>query len=265
MSEELLQKGYLDDRGRVHGLRVGPHYEGFSLGATTLDQLRRYKIVPDRGYGKHSKNKPDGLIVDRRGETPVVKFVAEFKDRGQLDSEARTKDFIEKVADDYCRPLLCEFGGVSDYQRNAWLLVTEADWRLIRREDDYPLDYPIDLATDEGRSLLGKTILRLETNLNKPRATLVPLEAVNPTRLAEQTWQDIWLACGEQPEACLATFIELLIFKFLSDLGVLRANPSGVPVDFESVIQKDADKVLRYYYDVVRPEIRRLFPAVRRM
>ena len=260
MSEELLQKGYINSKGRIKGDPIGP-YEGFNIGATTIDQLRKYHIVPDRSYGKHGKNKPDGIVVDRRGDTPAVKFIVEFKDRKGLDSESRVRAFGEKLADEYCRPLACEFGGISDHTRNSWLLVTPEEWRFIRREDDYPLDYPIDLAANNGRALLGRTLLRLETDLNKPKASLVPLEAVNPTRLADQTWQDIWLASGEQPEACLATFIEVLIFKFLSDLGVLKANPSGVPVDFDTVIQKNSDLILRYYFDTVRPEMKRLFPA----
>jgi hypothetical protein len=259
MSEELRQKGYFS-HGKVRGEQVGP-YEGFNLGATTLEQLRQCGIVPDRSYGKYAKRKPDGLVVDRRSGVPVVKFVVEFKDIGGLNSEQRVLDFSEKIADEYCRPLSCEFGGISDSRRNSWLLITNEGWRPIKREDDYPLAYPIDLARDDGRALIGRTLLRLETRLDKPRGILEPLETVNPTRLAEQTWQDIWLACGEQPEACLATFIELLIFKFLSDLGVLRTNPSGVPVDFDTVLGKSNDQILKYYFDAVRPEIRRLFPV----
>lgn len=57
MSEELLQKGYVSRKGIVHGDKIGP-YEGFNLGATTLDQLRKYGIVPDRSYGKYGKRKP---------------------------------------------------------------------------------------------------------------------------------------------------------------------------------------------------------------
>lgn len=258
MSEELRQKGYLV-RGRARGEPVG-QYEGFSLGATTLEQLRQHGIIPDRSYGRWARRKPDGIVVDRRGSSPVVKFVAEFKDIGGLNSLQRTFDFSAKIAEDYCRPLDCEFGGISDSHRNSWLLVTPDTWRPILREDDYPLDYPINFADSEGRALLGRTLMRLETTLNKPRAALVPLEAVNPIHLAEQTWQDIWLACGEQPEACLATFIELLIFKFLSDLGVMRTNPSGAAVDFEAVIAKSNEQVLKYYAETIRPEIRRLFP-----
>jgi type I restriction enzyme M protein len=259
MSEELRQKGYLNRKGKVQGDPVGA-YQGFNLGATTFDQLRKAGIIPDRSYGKLAAKKPDGLVVDRRGPEPLVKFVVEYKDQGGLNSVAKTKDFSAKVANEYCRPLGAEFGGVSDHFHNSWLLVTPDEWRVILREDDYPLDYPINLASDAGRMLLRRTLLRLETNLNKPKAALEPVESVNPTRLAEQTWQDIWLACGEQPDACLATFIEILIFKFLSDLGVLKANPAGAPVDFDTVIAKSFDQVLLYYFDIVRPEIKRLFP-----
>ena len=258
MSEELLQKGYLRD-DQVRGHPVGP-YEGFNLGATTVDQLRRYRIVPDLPYGKHHKNKPDAIVVDRRPDIPVVKFVAEYKDRGVLGTADRLREVSEKLADQYCRPLRCELGGLSDHFRHSWLLITPQEWRTIRREDAYELDAPIDLADDDGRDLLARTLARLEQNLDKHTGTLKPVEAVNPTRLAEQTWQDIWLACGEEPEGCLATFVEILIFKFLSDIGILRTNPAGIPVDFETVLQQDADHILKYYFDTVRSTIKDLFP-----
>ena len=257
MSEELLQR-YTEKSG-IKGHPVGP-YEGFNLGSTTINQLRRHHIVPNRSYGKHGRRKPDGIVVDRRGHSPIVKFVVEFKGQHKLDSENRVRAFGEKVADEYCRPLGCEFGGISDRENNSWLLVTPDDWRFILREDDYPLDYPIDLSARSGWKLLGRTLQNLEINLNRPKGILEPVEAVNPTRLADQTWQDIWLASGEEPEECLATFIEILIFKFLSDLGVLHTNPSGIPVDLESVLAKPHGQILRYYFDTVRPEIKRLFP-----
>ena len=258
MSEELLQRYSRSDG--IKGDTVGP-YEGFNIGSTTINQLRQHHIVPDRRYGAIGKYKPDGIIVDRRGQSPLVKFVVDFKSQGELASESRVLELGEKVADKYCRPLDCEFGGISDRIRNSWLLVTPHDWHFIRREDDYRLDYPIDMSERNGRKLLGRTLLHLESHLNKPEATLEPLEAVNPTRLAEQTWQDIWLASGEEPESCLATFVEVLIFKFLSDLGVLRTNPSGASVDLDSVFRKPSGQVLKYYFETVRPEIKRLFPT----
>ena len=164
MSEELLQR-YTRKSG-IKGLPVGP-YEGFNLGSTTIDQLRRHRIVPDLRYGKSGRRKPDGIVVDRRGDAPIVKFVVEFKGPHKLNSEDRVHAFSEKVADEYCRPLGCEFGGVSDRENNSWLFVTQDGWRFILREDDYRLDYPIDLSAVRGRRFLGRTLMYLESNLNK--------------------------------------------------------------------------------------------------
>ena len=138
-------------------------------GLLPINQLRRHHIVPDRSYGKHGRRKPDGIVVDRRGNSPVVKFVVEFKGQHKLNSENRVRAFGEKVADEYCRPLGCEFGGLSDRENNSWPLVTLDDWRFILREDDYPLDYPIDLsARSVAGNCSGRTLQNLETNLNKP-------------------------------------------------------------------------------------------------
>ena len=69
MSEELRQKGYLI-KGKARGEPVGL-YEGFNLGATTLEQLRQYGIIPDQSYGRFAKRKPDGIVVDRRNAIPA--------------------------------------------------------------------------------------------------------------------------------------------------------------------------------------------------
>ena len=182
MSEELRQKGYVDRRGRVRGEPVGV-YEGFNIGATTLDQLRRASIIPNRDFGRFKNKKPDGIVVDRRASTPEVKFLVEYKDIGGLDSESHKRLFVDKVAEEYCRPLDCSFAAVSDsHHRTSWIFVTGQGWEEIRREDDYPLDTRTDLSSSSGRDLIGRTLLRLETELDKPRAILVPQEAVNPTR-----------------------------------------------------------------------------------
>ena len=33
-------------------------------------------------------------------------------------------------------------------------------WNVIKREDDYPLTFPIDLSSNKGRSLMWRTLLR---------------------------------------------------------------------------------------------------------
>jgi hypothetical protein len=56
-------------------------YEGFNLGATTLNQIRRASILPKQAFAKGTA-KPDGLVVNRRRDTPEVKLIIEYKDYG---------------------------------------------------------------------------------------------------------------------------------------------------------------------------------------
>lgn len=55
------------------------------------------------------------------------------------------------------------------------------------------------------------------------------------------------------------TFTELFTFKFLSDLGVLKYNKDGVPIDFLTVYNVGKDDCLKYYLSNVRPYIKILF------
>jgi type I restriction enzyme M protein len=89
-------------------------------------------------------------------------------------------------------------------------------YQVIEREDGYVLSEPADLSNDVGRTALAKTLARIGLELNRDTGVLEPIAAVNPTPLAEKTWQTIWLASGENPDACLAMFVEILLFKFLS-------------------------------------------------
>lgn len=261
MSEELRQKGYLTHDGHVQGDRVG-NIEAFNLGATSLAQLAQAGVIPRRDYRAASRGKPDALIIDRRPETSETVLVIEYKDRGELDTERQRIQVFDKVVEAYCQPLGCRLAAVSDGNDSFWLHVGDdlASWKVILREDGYPLDVRAHLADEEGRALLDRTLRRIADELDPASGYLLPVQAANPTRLAEQTWQTIWLASGEDPEACLATFVEILIFKFLSDLGILVRTPEGVPVDFHAVHGLQYDEVLRYYFDHVRPEIKRLFP-----
>jgi hypothetical protein len=77
--------------------------------------------------------------------------------------------------------------------------------------------------------------------------------------LAKQIWQDIWSVSGATPENCLYTFVDLFIFKYLSDLGVLQGiyNFNTVIGRFETNTTSD---ILENYASVIRPKIKDLFP-----
>jgi type I restriction enzyme M protein len=261
MSEELRARGYLR-RGTARGHRVG-EYEGFLLGASTLGQLADAGIIAKRGYGAQKNMKPDGLVVDRRAPaTPQVKLVIEHKDAGELGTEERRAKVFEKAAKQYCKPLGCRLMAITD-GKDAWWAVADisnASWKFITREDGYLYEAEVDMADASGCEMLARRLRQIEGQVDYSTGILNPPVVVDPSQLADKVWQSVWLASGARPEECLATFVEVLIFKFLSDLGVLKENSSGVAVDFDTVRSKGDDTVLRYYANNVRPAIKKLFP-----
>ena len=85
---------------------------------------------------------------------------------------------------------------------------------------------------------------------------------LDPSQLAKTIWQKIWINTGKEPEKCLYNVVELFVFKFLSDLGVLRDRNA---FDFVYSIHKEpsptADReALDYYATNCRKEIHDLFP-----
>ncbi|CAG8734767.1 10613_t:CDS:2, partial [Ambispora leptoticha] len=66
----------------------------------------------------------------------------------------------------------------------------------------------------------------------------------------------------ETPADCLYTFVELFVFKCLSDLGILEqgTNFDHLLERYKYDIDKPEEKALEYYVKTIRPEIKRLFP-----
>ena len=81
----------------------------------------------------------------------------------------------------------------------------------------------------------------------------------DPTDLAKQIWQDIWSVTGRDPEKCLYTFVELFIFKYLSDLDILDKDADGHPVNFKNLIKLNDDEAFGNYMNTVRPYLESMF------
>lgn len=83
--------------------------------------------------------------------------------------------------------------------------------------------------------------------------------AIDPLPLAETIWEDLSIVAST-PEECLYTFVEIFIFKYLSDLGILHGMYS-----FYDLIRRfhgnTAGEVLETYASSIRPKIKELFPG----
>ena len=113
-----------------------------------------------------------------------------------------------------------------------------------------------DLTIEELRAI--ESLIDRTEELPREEHALVDVQPMDPSPLAKKIWQKIWIHTGQNPEKCLYNVVELFVFRFLSDVGVLSS-----PYDFDSVYKLRAipENALKQYARNCRPAIRELFPA----
>ena len=84
-------------------------------------------------------------------------------------------------------------------------------------------------------------------------------KVLDPSLLAKTIWQKIWVNTGKEPEKCLYNVVELLVFKFLSDVGVLQPHNNFTSA-FRLVHSATPTEALKHYANTCRREIQELFP-----
>ncbi len=82
----------------------------------------------------------------------------------------------------------------------------------------------------------------------------------DPTPLAKQIWQDVWSVTGKDPEKCLYTFVELFIFKYLSDLEILNEDKYGNKVNFDYIYSlRNKKQAFQNYSKHTRNHLKEMF------
>jgi len=280
MSEELLQKSLNNG-----GLVLGP-FEYYNLGSTTLNDLKKYKIIPAKNYDSYGLRKPDGLLVDRRNKKKLSVILAIEWKRGEKFINEKDKIDAVEQCNDIAQEIGAKIGLATDGQDFIWFNPNNKNkdneykdrttgkirsYNLIVNENNTLLknDFIVDQKNDEENfdNLKVKTqetiklIQKILTFIDSQHSKMEKGQAINPTTLAGQIWQDVWSIAGATPEKCLYTFVELFIFKYLSDLGILQEDDKGNKVNFDYIFSLDPDKAFRNYTDNVRPYLKVMFPA----
>lgn len=254
MSEEILKRGY-DKSGDPFG-----KWELFTIGETTINQLKKFNIVPKKTYGSDGRRQPDEIVIDRRNGVPEVIAVVEFKSPQEFDSEKKKLAAVEQCVNNYCKLLDAKIGIVTDRTEYIWINpLHESGYEIAKREDGYQLEELFDPKKDKSRSEL--IISKCLSSFSSKNSQITKAELRDPSDLADKVWQTIWLASGENPDICLATFVEIFLFKYLSDLGVLTYNNDGIDISFQNTIKVPEDRVFNFYFKNVRPYIKEIFPA----
>ncbi|BCL59959.1 hypothetical protein DGMP_06520 [Desulfomarina profundi] len=242
MSEELIQKDLIENPGKIG------KWDFYNIGATTIKQLKENRIIRNVDYGQEEKKKVDALIVQNKNVIAVI----EYKKPSQFNTTPKKKKAVKQeliVAQKLKANVLI----ATDKQESIWINVLTGN--EIKDDEGRKIQYNFDFNDDN----LPKLIEKIIDSVNQRNDQIKPRDLVNPTRLAKQIWQDIWSVSGATPENCLYTFVELFIFKYLSDLSVLKGIYS-----FNSLIKSyetnTEEEVLENYAQIIRPKIKELFP-----
>ena len=111
----------------------------------------------------------------------------------------------------------------------------------------------------EDQARIVRLIEKAEYSLSDSNDQFQDLRVIDPSSLAKTVWQKIWVNTGKEPEKCLYNVVEILVFKFLSDIGVLSGNYSFRRV-VELIALEGNEAALDHYGKVTRDKIRNLFP-----
>jgi type I restriction enzyme M protein len=242
MSEELLQRDLLKNPEKIG------KWDFYRIGATSIKSLKEHGIIFNIDYKGIEKKKIDALIVLRKSVIAVIEYKkpSEFKTKKQQD------DAIEQERE-VAKAIGSKLIIATDTQETIW--VNAITGKRIKDESGNEIKINFDPKDEKLPELIDK----INYSINEKNNQLKPKKLVNPTDLAKQIWQDIWSVSGATPENCLYTFVELFIFKYLSDLDVLKGSHNFYTL-LKMYDENTDDEVLETYVDSIRKKIKDLFP-----
>lgn len=241
MSEELLQRDLLENPDKLG------KWNFYNIGATTLRVLKEYKIIPSIDYKNFTKRKPDGLIIGGQKVIAVIsnKLPKKLKTKKQIDKEV--VEWIEVT-----KKLKSKLLIITDTKQTIWINALSGD--TIKNEKGDELSQVFNPKDTETAKLIEKIL----GSIDEKNSQIIAPQLNDPSPLAKKIWQDIWSVSGATPENCLYTFVELFIFKYLSDLNVLTGF-----YNFYDLLKKyetnTENEVLEFYADIIRKEIKKKF------
>lgn len=242
MSEELLQRNLVKNPEKIG------KWDFYNIGATSVKTLKEYGIIRNINYGEIERKKVDAIIVQKKNVIAIIEYKkpSQFKTKTQKNKAIKQEIGVAKK-------LGSKIIIATDTKDTVWVNVLTG--KRIKDENGREIKTLFNPKTEK----IAELIEKINYSINERNNNIKPKQLVNPTDLAKQIWQDIWSVSGATPENCLYTFVELFIFKYLSDLGVLKGTHNFYKL-IEMYQENTEDEVLEHYADTVRKKIKDLFP-----
>ena len=247
MSEQTIQNDLYSSP-----VSILDKYTCYSLGATTVRDLVAQNVLegvlPTVNLGK----KPDVLIVDK--DKHVVVFL-EFKLPSELDSKKKIEKAVKQeihVARDVNAKIYVVSDGTSFYWYNPY---TEN-----RIKDENGSEIKTEIKPKKEELKLADFINRVALTISPLNDCLLKTVDCDPTSLAMKIGGILKNISFATPKDSLYTFVELFLFKYLSDIGILKGADSFSTV-YSAYSSVTEEEVLYRYLTGARETISILFPV----
>ena len=249
MSEELLQRDLINNPEKIG------KWDFRNIGSTTLSALKNAGIIPKKDYKSFERRKPDGIIsipdvVKSKIKTVIGiienKNVSKFKTDKQKQAAFQQGLEVAQILD--AKILI-----LTDTVDTIWINALNGEKILDEKGNAVKIKF--DIKNPDLEIFIEKIV----DSIDKDNSQIREPRLKDPTKLAKSVWQDLWMAAGATPENCLYSFVELFIFKYLSDLGILKGHLSYDNLMDIYKNSNDAEATLEYYAGTVRKEIKKLF------
>ncbi len=208
--------------------------------------------------------------------------ILEWKKPQDFQTDKQKKDAVEQC-NDLCQILGAKIGIITDGIVTYWINPNHSDknndyedrttkqkrsFSYILNDDQQKLQKKFFIKEENQKDInkldddtkeTYQAIQRILLETNNKNSKLKATEETDPTPLARSVWQSIYVSTHDNTTACLYNVVEIFIFKFLSDLGVLEKDESFYHLIKMYKEGYDNEKVLNHYVTICRKKIVKLF------
>lgn len=253
MSEQTKQNDLY-----TYNVHILDKYECLSLGATTINNLiDEKKIKAKKINSKNGDNlkKPDVLIIDKNRNIIVYQ---EHKLPSSFDTDIKKENAIKQEIN-VAKKLGAKIFIATDTENFIW--INPLTGKQILDVNGNEIKFQLKPKEQDNRKIV-KLIDDILISIDSKNNQILKKEYLDPTDLAQKINGILKNLTFASAKMSLYTFVEVFLFKYLSDIKILKDEDSFNYI--YNLYKKDGyddAKILGKYLDGPRETMKKLFPA----